>query len=137
LKPDSLTIHTMAVKRASRLNEEKDKFQATDDTVVEDMIEMAREKAYSLGMRPYYLYRQKNIMANLENTGYARPGCECVYNIQTMEERQSIIAFGAGAVSKRVILDENRIERAFNVKEVSQYISRIDEMIQRKKAIFI
>jgi len=136
LKPDSLTVHTMAVKRASRLKEEQDKFRPTDDAVVEDMIEMARERAYGLRMRPYYLYRQKNIMANLENTGYARSGCECVYNIQTMEERQSIIAFGAGAVSKRVILEENRIERAFNVKEVTQYIFRIDEMIQRKKAIF-
>ncbi|MCX7773581.1 MAG: coproporphyrinogen dehydrogenase HemZ, partial [Clostridia bacterium] len=136
LRPDSLTVHTMAVKRASRLKEELESCDTATDSEVDQMIEAARKSALGMGMQPYYLYRQKNILANLENTGYARPGLECLYNIQTMEETQSIIAMGAGAISKFVFQNENRIERAFNVKEINQYIDRIDEMLQRKEVLF-
>lgn len=86
-----------------------------------------------MGMKPYYLYRQKNMLANLENTGYAVPGKGCRYNVETMAERQSILAFGAGAITKIVFPSENRIERTDNVKEVSLYIERIEEMISRKR----
>ena len=81
-------------------------------------------------MHPYYMYRQKNILGNLENVGYCKEGCECIYNIYIMEEVQSIIALGAGGSTK--LVDNDRIERVFNVKEVSEYIRRTDEMIQRK-----
>lgn len=135
LRPDSLTVHTMAIKRASRLKEEAESYHTTDDDTVEQMIEAARQSASGMGMHPYYLYRQKNIKANLENTGYAKPGLDCLYNIHTMEETQNILAFGAGSISKFVFHNENRIERAFNAKDIHQYISRLDEMIERKRAL--
>ena len=86
-----------------------------------------------MGMEPYYLYRQKNMAGNLENVGYAKPGKECLYNILIMEEKQSIIALGAGGSTKILFPEENRIERVENVKSVKDYIERIDEMIGRKE----
>jgi len=92
---------------------------------------MAHEYATEMGLAPYYLYRQKNILGNLENVGYSKKNKECLYNIQIMEERQTILACGAGAATK-VVFPHNRIERAFNVKSVEEYMLRIDEMIERK-----
>lgn len=131
LNPDSVTVHTMAVKRASRLINEKGNFEQTDDETVNNMVEMAGAFLRSIGMHPYYLYRQKNILANLENIGYAKPGAEGIYNILIMEDVQSILAFGAGASSK-IVHSGNSIERVFNVRNVEHYIQRIDEMIERK-----
>ncbi|NMA65758.1 MAG: coproporphyrinogen dehydrogenase HemZ [Clostridiaceae bacterium] len=133
MQPDSLTVHTMALKRASRLREEKSRYLSTPDMIVEAMIEEARKSAYKMGMRSYYLYRQKNILANLENTGYSKPGYECRYNIHTMEEIQTIVALGAGAISKFVNSEKNEINRVFNLKDVDLYISKIDEMLKRKE----
>ena len=89
-----------------------------------------------MGMKPYYLYRQKNIAGNMENVGYAKEGCEGIYNILIMEEKQTIIALGAGSVTKYVYPDGERIERVDNVKNVDLYIERIDEMIERKINFF-
>ena len=136
LSPDNLTVHTMAYKRASRLVYERESYPAADDDTVEKMIEAARVSAKKMGMEPYYLYRQKNILANLENTGYAKQGKACRYNIQTMTEKQSIIAFGAGAISKFVDPERHLIKRDDNVKDVAQYIARIEEMIARKIKLF-
>jgi len=140
MAPESLTVHTMAIKRASQLYENIEScnyhFHLTSDKTVETMIKDARQTAMNMGMRPYYLYRQKNILANLENTGFAKIGYECVYNIHTMEEVQSIIAMGPGSISKFVSPDGKKIKRICNVKEVSQYIDRIDEMIERKRTEF-
>ena len=97
----------------------------TDDETVNNMVELAGSYLRSIGMRPYYLYRQKNILANLENVGYAKPGTEGIYNMLIMEEVQTILAFGAGASSK-IIYPGNRIERVFNVRNIEQYIQRID-----------
>ena len=91
--------------------------------------------AEKLGMKPYYLYRQKNMSGNFENTGYARPGKYGLYNILIMEEKQTIVALGAGSITKRVFPD-GRIERCDNVKDVGLYIEKIDEMIERKKELF-
>ena len=135
MEPEGLTVHTMAIKRASRLHEAQGVFVTTPDEVVETMIEEAAETARKMGMIPYYLYRQKNILANLENTGYAVPGRECLYNIQTMEEKQSLVALGAGAISK-FIFPSGKMERQYNLKEVTLYIERIDEMIEKKKQYF-
>ena len=99
------------------------------------MISEGFRAAASMGMAPYYMYRQKNIAGNLENVGYAKPGKEGLYNMLIMEEKQSILAIGAGASTKMVIHDENRIERIENVKSVKDYIERIDEMIGRKDGI--
>ena len=95
--------------------------------------EEAAQTAEALGLKPYYLYRQKNMCGNLENTGFAKVDKAGIYNILMMEEKQSIMAAGAGASTKFVFQNGERIERAENVKDVTNYISRIDEMIQRKK----
>ena len=88
-----------------------------------------------MGLTPYYLYRQKNISGNFENTGYAREGKAGIYNILINEEVQSIVALGAGTVTKRVY-GNGRIERCDNVKDVSLYMEKLDEMIDRKRKLF-
>ncbi|MDR2938768.1 MAG: coproporphyrinogen dehydrogenase HemZ [Clostridiales bacterium] len=134
LAPESITAHTLAIKRASKLKEGL--FNYGGLNIDEGMIGAIRGCALSLGMVPYYLYRQKNMMGNFENVGYARPGLECAYNVQIMEEKQHIIALGAGAVSKLVDLETDRVERVFNVKSIEDYLSRIDEMAMRKDKMF-
>lgn len=134
LAPDSLTIHTLARKHGSRLNEFG--FDPTDAQTAEEMVEMGQSAAEAMGMRPYYLYRQKYVAGNLENVGYALPGHESLYNIDIMEETTSILAVGAGGISKRIFHGEGRIERAPNVGDVGHYISRVDEMIARKQKLF-
>ncbi|BBF45388.1 coproporphyrinogen dehydrogenase HemZ [Lachnospiraceae bacterium KM106-2] len=135
LNPDSLTVHTLAIKRAANLNIYKEKYADMEfgDTIT--MLEHTSAFANEEDYEPYYLYRQKNMAGNLENVGYARDGKEGIYNILIMEERQNILALGAGASSKFVFLDENRIERVENVKEVTEYITRVDEMIDRKERL--
>jgi oxygen-independent coproporphyrinogen-3 oxidase len=88
-----------------------------------------------MGMHPYYLYRQKNMSGNFENVGYAREGKAGIYNILIMEEKQSILALGAGSISKGVF-DGGRIERCDDAKEAAIYIDHIDEMIERKRKLF-
>ena len=83
-------------------------------------------------MIPYYMYRQKNMLGSFENIGYCKEGKEGIYNVEIMEERQTIYAAGSGGASKIVDQNTNRIERIFNVKSVDDYINRIDEMILRK-----
>ena len=136
LNPDSLTVHTLAIKRSSRLNLEKAPLPDAD--VAAQMVRMGEETAAALSMRPYYLYRQKYMAGQQQNVGYARQGCACLYNIDIMEENTSIVAMGAGAISKRVFPDrELRIERAPNVTNVQVYIDRTEEMMQRKKTLFL
>ena len=96
------------------------------------MIEITQDFAKSNGYHPYYLYRQKYMIGNLENVGYCKPGCKSIYNIQMMAEKQTIIGLGAGSVTKVVFHKKDRIERMPNVKNVEQYIQRIQEMIDRK-----
>lgn len=136
LGPDSMTVHSLAVKRAAYLNQNRDKFAITPQDEVNRMIGLSFDSATRMGMAPYYLYRQKNIAGNLENVGYAKPGREGLYNILIMEEKQTIAAVGAGGSTKIVIPGENRIERVENVKSVKDYMERIDEMIARKQRFF-
>lgn len=132
LAPDSITVHSLAIKRAARLNTMKEVYKDLKITNTQEMIDLTAKYARELGLEPYYLYRQKNMAGNFENVGYASPGKACIYNILIMEEKQTIIACGAGTTTKRLFPEENRIERAENVKNVEQYIERIDEMIERK-----
>ena len=135
LKPDSLTVHTLAIKRSSRLNLEKTPLP--EGSIAADMVRMGEETALALGLEPYYLYRQKYMAGQQQNVGFARPGKACLYNIDIMEETTSILAMGAGAISKRVFPDrELRIERAPNVTNVSVYIDRVEEMARRKEELF-
>ncbi len=136
LGPDSLTVHSLAIKRAARLNTMKEVYKDLKITNTQEMVDLTAAYARDMGMNPYYLYRQKNMAGNFENVGYALPGKECIYNILIMEEQQTIIGCGAGTTTKRVIPEETRIERVENVKNVEQYMERIDEMIERKRKLF-
>ena len=135
LSPDSLTVHSLAVKRAAGLKAFKENYEDLKLTNHEAMTDLAAKYAEDMCLKPYYLYRLKNMAGNLENVGYAKEGKAGIYNILIMEEKQTIIAIGAGAISKVVFPKENRLERIVNVKDVDLYISRIDEMIERKAKI--
>ena len=138
LSPDSLTVHSLAIKRAARMAQE----QPVRDlhTEITEMVEDAAKTAEKLGLVPYYLYRQKNIAGNFENVGYAKADKAGIYNILIMEEKQTIYAAGAGATTKIVLPEKIKTEngketnliRIENVKKIEEYIARIDEMIKRK-----
>ena len=135
LRPDSLTVHGLSLKRASILYENfilKKGIQIKKQDELSSMYEVSRNLAKSLNIEPYYMYRQKNMVGNMENLGYSKEGKECLYNIQMIEDKQTIIALGADAVSKVVFLEENRIERFGNVKDIREYTSRIKEMVEEK-----
>ncbi len=133
LNPQSVTVHTMSVKRGSYLDEKYSMYTPAAFETVNNMLKAASQCMKSLGKHPYYMYRQKNMLGNLENVGYCDDEHECLYNIYIMEEVQDIYAIGAGASTK--IIDGSKIDRVFNVKEVSEYIKRTDEMIERKKLL--
>ena len=134
LRPESLTVHTLAIKRSTRLHFENYRFPTGVEAA--QMVQLGLETARALGMQPYYLYRQKNMAGNQENIGYAIPGHACQYNEDIMEETTHILALGAGGISKRVYEDEGHIGRAPNVANIEHYIARVDEMIQRKRELF-
>lgn len=133
MNPDSLTVHTLAIKRAARLNTNAADYASYEAVNVEEMLSRSVQFAKENHYEPYYLYRQKNMAENLENVGYAHHGKEGIYNVLIMEEKQTILALGAGGSSKFVFHDQNRIERVENVKSVTDYIERINEMILRKQ----
>ena len=134
LKPDNITIHSLAIKRAARLNMYKEKYGDLKLENSDETMNITEEYARKMGLTPYYLYRQKNMSGNMENVGYAAEGKAGLYNILIMEEKQTIVALGAGSSTKAVF--EDRIERAENVKDVDTYLEKIDEMIDRKKRLF-
>ena len=133
LGPQNITVHSLSVKRASKLMEIDKDFHYKQADLVSEMLEKARSYLAECGYRPYYLYRQKHMSGAQENTGYALPGAEGLYNVRIMEEAQTIIAMGASGMTKVFFPDENRLERVPNVSNYEIYIDRIDEMIERKK----
>ena len=135
LKPDNLTVHSLALKRAARLNMFKEDYKDYKMVNTTEHMNLTAEYAKEMGLEPYYLYRQKSMAGNLENVGYASPGKAGIYNILIMEEKQTIVACGAGTVTKRVYGD-GRIDRCDNVKDVKLYMEKIDEMIARKQKLF-
>ncbi|MBO5386996.1 MAG: coproporphyrinogen dehydrogenase HemZ [Lachnospiraceae bacterium] len=136
LAPESLTVHSLAIKRAANLKQQLGEYAEEIHQDVNEMLDVVSDVAAELGMEPYYLYRQKNIGGNLENVGYSKEGLECLYNILIMEEITDIIAAGAGASTKVTYHAENRVERVENCKSVDDYITRFDEMLERKKKEF-
>ena len=134
LRPESLTVHTLAIKRSSRMSLEN--APLPDGEMTARMVAMGMETARSLGLVPYYMYRQKYMAGNLENTGYALPGHACLYNVDMMEETSHVLAMGAGGISKRIWPEEGHITRAPNVSNIEEYIRRTDEMLERKREIF-
>ena len=135
LKPDNLTVHSLALKRAARLNMFKEDYKDYKMVNTTEHMNLTAEYAKKMGLEPYYLYRQKSMAGNLENVGYASPGKAGIYNILIMEEKQTIVACGAGTVTKRVYGD-GRIDRCDNVKDVKLYMEKVDEMIARKQKLF-
>ncbi len=141
MKPDSLTVHSLAIKRSARLNVEKEDFEDYIINNSEKHMDLAMDVAKELDMKPYYLYRQKNMAGNLENIGFATKGHEGLYNVLIMEEKQTIIALGAGGDCKYVVPTDSdytirtgrTVTRSENVKDPGLYIDRIDEMINRKR----
>ncbi len=135
LRPENITAHTLAIKNAAFLAQRgKDELPAEEVTAY--MVQMTQEKLLQAGYEPYYLYRQKYMAGNLENVGFCMPGEQSIYNIDIMEETVSNLAFGAGAISKRVYDCYGKIERQPNLKDITQYIERIEEMIHRKILLF-
>lgn len=135
LSPDSLTVHGMSLKRGSKLHQNilnnihmKVAMQDELNKMYDETVKLSK----ALNLKPYYMYRQKNMVGNMENVGYSRLGKECIYNIEMIEERQTIIAIGANAVSKIIFLEENRLERFPNVKDVREYTKRIEEKVESK-----
>jgi oxygen-independent coproporphyrinogen-3 oxidase len=147
LNPDSITVHSLVVKRASKLRsvlEETGDFEAEEvfrEQQMNQMLALSQEFARQEGYQPYYMYRQKNSAGHFgssgqENIGYARDGKACLYNILMMEEMQTIVAVGAGASTKIYHPEKKIVSRVENVKSITDYIDRIDEMIVRKQKIF-
>ena len=144
LAPESVTVHSLAIKRSSRLHEHLvvagNGYGQIEAEGAGEMIDLARRRLMAGGWRPYYLYRQKYMAGNLENVGYARPGKACLYNIGNMEETVSVLALGAGAITKWLFDPKDRdlrIERAPNVRNIGEYINRVDEMVLRKRNVIM
>jgi oxygen-independent coproporphyrinogen-3 oxidase len=132
LDPDSITVHSLAIKRAARLRMFQDDYKNYKIVNTQEHIDLTARVSEEMGLQPYYLYRQKNMAGNLENVGYAKPGKAGIYNILIMEEKQTIMALGAGAMTKFVFDNATRMERVENVKDINNYLDRTDEMINRK-----
>ena len=132
LRPENITVHTLSVKRSADLAGERrgDLSALTGD--VTEMVDYAQRRLGESGFEPYYLYRQRNILDNLENTGYCIPGKEGLYNVYIMDETHTILACGAGAVSKLRDPHGEDLKRLFNFKYPYEYISRFDEVLARK-----
>lgn len=134
LCPENITVHTMSIKRASRINQTGDFGTLPHNELVDEMVDYAHEKLSENGYKPYYLYRQKNILGDLENTGFFKENTQGLYNICMMEEVKTVISAGVGAVTK--LVKPGKIERIFNVKDVREYLNRAEEMRERKKYIY-
>ena len=130
--PENITVHTLTLKRASRIVIEDQK--ENDYADVAAMLEKCHLLAEA-GYRPYYLYRQKNTLQNLENVGWCKPGHEGYYNIYIMEEVQTILSAGAGGSTKLVADGGKRMQRIFNFKYPNEYIQRFAEVLERKKGV--
>lgn len=138
LKPDNVTVHSLAIKRAARLTVFKEHYEKMKMINTSEHMKMCEKYCREMGLVPYYLYRQKGMAGNMENVGYCQKGKSGVYNILIMEEKQTIMALGAGASTKLVLNEYNqdgnrKIARVENVKDVKNYLERIDEMIERKR----
>lgn len=129
LYPQNITVHTLSVKNGAMLRKDTSVLDSKD---IEKMVDYAQKVLIENDYKPYYMYRQKNQLCGLENVGFYREDDICVFNIDSMEETNTVIGIGAGAMSKRVFNIEKRIEREPNVKFIEDYINRIDEMISKK-----
>lgn len=136
MAPENLTVHTLAIKRSSGLKAHLAEYPLPSAKAVEQMVGMGRLTAARMGLIPYYMYRQKYMRGNLENVGYTKPGAICLYNVDMMEETTSILAHGAGAMSKRIFGGECRVERIPNPKDIETYINKLPAINRQKRSLF-
>lgn len=136
LNPENLTIHTLSVKRGSKFKDTMDEYELQSQDMLREMLDETAKFAKEIELKPYYLYRQKQTLGNLENIGYGKTGMECIYNIAMMEEKETIIGLGMGSVSKVFFPDKNIIKRIPNFKGLKDYMTRIDELLENKKRAF-
>ena len=129
--PEAITVHTLYIKRAAWLKNIN--FEHETPAGIADMLSYAYNRLCADKYKPYYLYKQKATLGNLENIGFCKAGYECIYNMQTMSDRQSIIALGAGAATKIVL--PGRIERIFNFKNADDYIKDFEKVLEKKGQI--
>ena len=134
LDPENITVHTLAVKRSSTIGQNTPKIAVLNANTASEMLGYTYDKLYEK-YHPYYMYRQSKSAGALENVGWAKDNCECIYNIFMMEECHTILSCGGGAVTKLKAPKGNEIERIFNFKYPFEYISGFDELIDRKKRI--
>ena len=134
LNPDNITVHTLSLKKGSKLKETTERLAEGE---ISKMIDYSVYKLINNGYNPYYMYRQKYMAGNLENTGYTKKGKACIYNIDVMEEISDNLACGANAVTKKLILSENRIERYGAPKDIKTYIEKVDKIIEEKNKFFL
>ncbi len=134
LKPDSVTLHTLSFKRSAAVTERRGAYAIPADETVVAMMDYASRAVETAGLRPYYLYRQKDILANLENVGYAHPGKESVYNISIIQEAETIVALGGGGASKWVLPGGLRAGQHKNPREPRSYVETIDAVLEVKLA---
>ncbi len=132
LEPENITVHTLSLKRASRLSQEQADV-SEEESVVSEMLSIASELLSGNGYEPYYLYRQKNILDNLENVGYSKPGYESIYNIYMMEETQTTVAVGGGGITKLVNRETGKIDRLPNPKLAEEYLLQKNIILTRKR----
>ncbi len=138
LGPDNLTVHTLAIKRSSRLKQQINEYPLPGPAEAEHMVKLGAQCAAGMQMHPYYMYRQKYMRGNLENVGYAAAGKDCIYNVDMMEEAASIFAHGAGAMTKRVFQGRDlRVERIPAPKDIASYISKLSVLDMQKRALFL
>jgi oxygen-independent coproporphyrinogen-3 oxidase len=135
LAPESITVHTLALKRSARIFQDESKPFTNDAEAAGEMLDYAGAKLLQYGYAPYYLYRQSRMVGNLENTGWAKPGFESPYNVYIMDETHTILACGAGASSKVKDPLSDHLERIFNFKYPYEYMNRYQEMIIRKDQV--
>ena len=134
LNPDNITVHTLALKKGSKLKETTERLAEGE---ISKMIDYSVYRLINSGYNPYYMYRQKYMAGNLENTGYTKKGKACVYNVDVMEEITDNLACGANAVTKKLIIAENRIERYGAPKDVKTYIDKIEKIVEEKNKFFL
>jgi oxygen-independent coproporphyrinogen-3 oxidase len=134
LDPENITVHTLAVKRSSTIGQNSPKIAVENANTASEMLHYTYSKLYEK-YHPYYMYRQSKSAGALENVGWAKENCECIYNIFMMEECHTILSCGGGAVTKLKAPTGDEIERIFNFKYPFEYISGFDELLERKKRI--
>ena len=132
LMPESLTVHTLSFKRASEMTQNKEKYRVAPREEVQEMMSLAEKWTNNHAYKPYYLYRQKNILGNLENVGYSLKNQESIYNIMIMEEVQTIIGIGCGAASKFIDPETGKITHFANPKDPKSYNDGFQEYTEKK-----